>query len=279
MSLDDLTTQRRIAATRVGCPAGSAPAGQNARGTDFVKRLIRTHIAAFCLLALASVPAFAVHPVTHGHRRHFRWLRWNPMFRPSHESLLIQNAEIDRLDLPRIQDETELEALKADGSLLPIVANESLKIEPSLDPSRRFCRPWTLDFVDDLSQAYYNRFHQQIQVNSAVRTVKVQKKLRRHNRNAAPWEGDTASSHLAGVTVDLQRRGMTKDQIRWMEHYLFYMKAVGLVEPEEERRQWVFHIMVSGHYSEWRQTQTIVPIEHQDEEKPENEVALGSGSK
>jgi len=201
------------------------------------------------------------------------------MFRPSHESLLIQNAEIDRLELPRIEDETELEALKADGSLQEIISGDMLRFDPRLDPSRRYCRPWTRDFVGDLSQSFYNRFHQQIQVNSAVRTVKVQKKLRRHNRNAAPADGDTASSHLAGVTVDLQRRGMSKDQIRWMEHYLFYMKALGLVEPEEERHQWVFHIMVSGHYSEWRETQTIVPLEHPEIEKPTTEVALGNGTK
>jgi hypothetical protein len=204
------------------------------------------------------------------------------MFRPSHESLLLQNAEIDRLELPRIQDDTELEALKADGSLLAIVPNESLKIEPSLDPSRRYCRPWTLDFVNDLSQAYYNRFRAQIQLNSAVRTVKVQRKLRRHNRNAAPAEGDTASSHLAGVTIDLQRRGLSKEQITWMEHYLFYMKALGLVEPEEERRHWCFHIMVSGHYDEWRDTQDIVPVDHREDhpenEAPDNQVALGSGA-
>ena len=112
-----------------------------------------------------------------------------------------------------------------------------------------------------------------------MRTVKVQKKLRRHNRNAAPADGDTASSHLAGVTVDLQRRGMSKDQIRWMEHYLFYMKALGLVEPEEERHQRVFHIMVSGHYSEWRETQDIVPIERPDSDKPETQIALGTGTK
>ncbi|HSQ20688.1 MAG TPA: DUF5715 family protein, partial [Blastocatellia bacterium] len=219
------------------------------------------------------------------HRRHLRWLHWHPMFRPSHESLLIQNAEIDRLELPRIQDETELEALKADGSLLEIKAGETLRFDPRLDPSRRFCRPWTLEFVNDLSQAYYNRFHQQIQVNSAVRTVKVQKKLRRHNRNAAPADGDTASSHLAGVTVDLQRRGLSKEQLRWMQHYLFYMKSVGLVEPEEERRHWCFHIMVSGRYNEWRETQTIIPIERPDQDKPQTqpptqtEVALGGGTK
>ena len=285
-----------------GSRRGSA-GGQSTRPRiHFVRRNTRIQFAIFLPLlmlvcAFATQPAYGVsHAVRQSvHRRHLRWLRWNPLFRPSHESLLIQNAEIDRLELLRIQDDTELEALKADGSLLPIIPTESLKIEPSLDPSRRYCRPWTLDFVNDLSQAYYNRFHAQIQLNSAVRTVKVQRKLRRRNRNAAPAEGDTASSHLAGLTVDLQRRGMTRDQIQWMEHYLFYMKALGLVEPEEERRHWCFHIMVSGHYSEWRESQTIVPMERpdnarpddarpdndrQDQEKPTPaaEVALGSGS-
>ena len=250
-----------------------------------MRRIVKFQFVIVFFLALMcgglSGTAFAVrHAIRqHPHRRHFRWLLWNPMFRPSHESLLIQNAEIDRLELPRIEDETELEALKADGSLLEIRPGEMLRFDPRLDPSRRYCRPWTRNFVDDLSQAFYNRFHQQIQVNSAVRTVKVQKKLRRHNRNAAPADGDTASSHLAGVTVDLQRRGMSKEQIHWMEHYLFYMKALGLVEPEEERHQWVFHIMVSGHYTEWRQTQDVVPVEHPDSDKPETQVALGSGTK
>jgi hypothetical protein len=219
-------------------------------------------LAVLLAMVLAQASAFAVtssttktvHP-----RRHGRRLRWNPMFKPSHESLLRQNEEINRLLLPRIQDDEELEALKASGALVPIQESESLKIEKHLDPLRRYCRPWTRDFVEDLSEAYYQRFHAQIQVNSAVRTVKVQKKLRRHNRNAAPAEGDTASSHLAGVTLDLQRRGMTKEQIRFMERYLFYLRALDLVEPEEERRHWCFHVMVSDRYGDWRQNQTLRP--------------------
>ena len=229
---------------------------------------------AFFVTVAARRTAFALHRVT-THRRHrilhafhFRGLRgmlWNPMFRPSHDSLLRQNEEIDRLDLPRIQDDDELEALKTSGDLVPIKETESLKIERSLDPSRRYCRPWTRDFVQDLSEVYYAQFHQQIQLNSAVRTVQVQKKLRRHNRNAAPADGDTASSHLAGITVDLQRRGMTKEQLRFVERYLFYLNALGLVEPEEERRHWCFHIMVSDRYSQWRQTQTIFSLPPTDE--------------
>jgi hypothetical protein len=60
------------------------------------------------------------------------------------------------------------------------------------------------------------------------------------------------------------------------------MKSVGLVEPEEERRHWCFHVMVSGRYSEWRETQSIIPIDQQDPQKPAlpgTEVALGSGTK
>jgi uncharacterized protein DUF5715 len=191
-------------------------------------------------------------------KHHVRRVRWNPMFRPSHESLLRQNEEIDRLDLPRIQDDDELEALKTSQALVAIRTGQTLRIDPRLDPNRRFCRPWTRDFVEDLSQAYYRQFHEQIQVNSAVRTVKVQMKLRRHNRNAAPAEGETASSHLAGLTLDIQRRGMSKQQIHFVERYLFYLRALELVEPEEERRQWVFHVMVSDRYSSWRESQDVV---------------------
>jgi hypothetical protein len=220
------------------------------------------------VLALAitvASPAFALHEYvgkaprkrTASKRARVRRMHWNPVFRPSRESLLLQNAEIDRLDLPRIQDDAEMEELKTSGDLVAIVPNQALRIDPRLDPNRRYCRPWTLDFLTDLSQDFYEQFGAQIQVNSAVRTVKVQQKLRRHNRNAAPAEGEIASSHLAGITVDIQRRGLSKAQLKWVQDYLRPLKAMGLVEPEEERRQWVFHIMVSDRYSDWRESRVL----------------------
>ena len=56
---------------------------------------------------------------------------------------------------------------------------------------------------------------------------------------------------------------MTAQQIRFMESYLFYLRALGLIEPEEERRHWCFHIMVSDRYEDWRQTQTVLPSHEQ----------------
>ncbi len=190
-------------------------------------------------------------------RTHLRRVRWNPVFRPSRDSLLIQNAEIDRLELPRIQDDAELEQLKASNDLVPIVPSASLRIASTLDRNRRYCRPWTREFLDDLSEAYYQQFYSQMQVNSAVRTIKVQRKLRRHNRNAAPEKGELASSHLAGITVDIQRRGMTREQVQWVENYMKPLKSLGLIEPEEERHQVVFHVMVSDRYSDWREAKML----------------------
>jgi len=247
-----------------------------------VKSRIQRAILLPLLLILAVCgQAFALHSYVaprRSHRatthRHLRRLRWSPVFRPSRDSLLRQNEEIDRLELPRIQDDDELEHLKASEQLVPIVAGQSLRFDPRLNPDRRYCRPWTRDFVDDLSEAYYKEFHSQIQVNSAVRTVKIQKKLRRHNRNAAPEKGELASSHLAGITVDLQRRGMTRQQVQWVETYMLPLKNLGLIEPEEERHQWVFHVMVSDRYTDWREARMLAG-EQQNEEESEgkDEVA------
>src|SRR5262249_14194449 len=76
-------------------------------------------------------------------------------------------------------------------------------------------------------------------------------------RNAAPAQGDTASSHLAGVTVDIQRRGMSREQVRWVQQYMLPLRNLALIEPEEERRQWVFHVMVSDRYTGWHESQTL----------------------
>ena len=228
-----------------------------------MNRKIQSTIFILIVTFTVCIPVFGLHSyvaphrVRRAHHAHFRGLRWNPVFRPSRESLLLQNQEIDRLELPRIQDDAELEQLKASEDLVPIIAGPTLRFDPRLDPDRRYCRPWTREFLDDLSAAYYKQFHSQIQVNSAVRTVKVQKKLRRHNRNAAPAEGEIASSHLAGVTVDIQRRGLSREQIKWVQDYMLPLKEQGLIEPEEERHQWVFHVMVSGHYTDWRESKML----------------------
>jgi len=222
-----------------------------------------TSSLAVILLLLISSQAFGLHyRTTHRnvrypkyspkHKRHLRRVVWNPLFRGSHESMLRQNEEIDRLGLPRIADDMELERLEQQQALVPIDESKTLRVEGSLDPKNRYCRSWTRDFLNDFSADYYNRFHQQIQVNSAVRTVEQQHRLRRFNHNAAPESGDTSSSHLAGTTVDISKHGMTRTQRKWVGQYLYGLNQLGLVEGAEERRQPVFHVMVGEDYSTWR---------------------------
>ena len=50
---------------------------------------------------------------------------------------------------------------------------------------------------------------------------------------------------------------MSKTQIKWVEEYLKPLKEMGLIEPEEERRHWCFHIMVAGSYDQYRQVRTL----------------------
>jgi hypothetical protein len=177
---------------------------------------------------------------------------WNPLLPGSHESQLKQNEEIDAAGYPRIENDEQLEQLIAEEQLVPVRTSQVLQLNASLKDSRRTCRRATRDFVEDLGSAFYAEFRKPIAVTSLVRTMEQQKKLRRRNRNAAPVDGETASSHLAGTTVDIGKRGLTKQEHAWMEHYLADLKEKNLIEPLEERRQACFHVMVFDRYQNWR---------------------------
>ena len=201
---------------------------------------------------LAALPANGV-----SRHRRYRHVAWNPVLRGSHDSMTRQNEEIDRLQLPRIADQQQLLELERTQELVPIPETRALHWSSAIQADKRYSRPWTNQFVQDMSEAYYHDFHTPLQINSAVRTMEQQQKLRRHNRNAAPEMGDMTSSHLAGITVDLAKRGLTKAQHQWIEDYLKNMRDQGLVEAAEERRTWCFHVMVSNRYTEWREANQL----------------------
>jgi hypothetical protein len=192
---------------------------------------------------------------SHHHRRHgrLRRIRYygppvSPELRGSRDSLVKQNSEIDQAGLARIEDDVQLQQLEERGVLVPISETQYLGISHSLKENRRYARPWTAQFVDDMSREFYQKFHKPLEVTSAVRTVEQQRHLMRFNHNAAPAEGEIASSHLAGTTIDIGKRGLSRKQHKWVADYLANMKVRDVIEPEEERRQACFHIMVSQRY-------------------------------
>lgn len=219
------------------------------------KQRVITSSIVFALAVLAAAPSFAVNHSTKYRRgrARARHVVWNPVLKGSHDSLLRQNEEIDRLQLPRIADNQQLMELERTQELVPIQETPALRVSAAVHPDKRYARPWVTQFLDDMSIAYYKEFRTPMQVNSAVRTIEQQQKLRRSNRNAAPEIGDNASSHLAGITVDLAKRGLTRTQHQWIEGYLKNLRDQNLIEVAEERRQACFHVMVSDRYTEWRE--------------------------
>jgi hypothetical protein len=172
------------------------------------------------------------------------------VFPPSKEAQLVQNRLIDELGLERIKDEKQLRELVKDGRLVSL--NFSAAIDPKLPRERRFTRPWVIPFVEEINATYYAQFGQALIVTSAIRTVKVQRRLLWHNRNAASVHGETASSHLSGSTIDLARKHMTVEQNRFMEALLmtYAVRNRAIIE-EEAGQQWCWHIMVlPGGYDE-----------------------------
>lgn len=163
------------------------------------------------------------------------------MFPPSRAALIAQNQVVNELGLVRVQDDKHLKSLVESEELVAIQETEQVRVAPSLPYNRRYVRPWVNQFLAEMGAAYFNEFGVPLQVNSAVRTVHVQNRLRRIlGRTAAPSTGDTASSHLAGLTVDLKRSGLTRAQLKWTQVYLYNVGYQIIVE--EERR--CFHVMV-----------------------------------
>src|SRR5438270_1787998 len=166
----------------------------------------------------------------------------------SRESMLRQNERTFGDDLERIQDDDQLQLLTENKELVDLPEDDSLRVAANLPIERRYCRPWTRTFLDDMSHEYYNEFGVPLQVNSAVSNVKVQKKLRRRNRNAAMVDGDVASPHLTGAALEIARRGMTKSQIKRIRDYLVNLRDGGRMGVAEEFRTRCFHITVYKEY-------------------------------
>jgi uncharacterized protein DUF5715 len=168
--------------------------------------------------------------------------------RGSLESLIRQNEKTNADNLERIEDDTDLENRIANGQLVRLPESEGLTVNSTLPVDRRYCRPWTASFLSDLSRAHEAQFHRSFEVSSAVRTVAYQKHLMRTNGNAAPAEGDIASPHLTGATIDIAKRGLTRSELYWMRDRLNTLQAEGKIDVEEEFRQSCFHITVYKSY-------------------------------
>jgi len=172
-----------------------------------------------------------------------------PPLKGTREILVHQNTMADDEGLTRIQDDADLDRMRAQHLLVPFPDMAALDVNEELPMNRRYARPWTVKFAADTARAFYARFHEPLHLNSAVRTVNYQLRLMRVNGNAAAVDGDTASPHLTGQAIDLGKRGMSVAEIAWMRAYLLPLMQAGKVDVEEEFQQACFHISVYGSYA------------------------------
>ena len=75
-----------------------------------------------------------------------------------------------------------------------------------------------------------------------------QRHLLHINGNAAPADGDIASPHLTGATIDIGKKGLSPLEVEWMRSYLSPLEVAGKVDVEEEFYQSCFHISVYQSY-------------------------------
>ena len=172
-----------------------------------------------------------------------------PPLKGSRESLIRQNQRSEADGLERIEDDDQLNELRGEHTLVAVPVSMSLRINTDLPVNRRYCRPWTARFLSDLGRVHYARFHRPLQVNSAVRTVEYQRHLMEVNGNAAPADGDIASPHLTGATIDIAKKGLSVSEVAWMRAYLLPLQTVGKIDVEEEFYQSCFHITVYKSYA------------------------------
>jgi len=171
-----------------------------------------------------------------------------PPLRGSMESLVRQNDKTEADNLERIEDEDDLADRIARKMLVPVPTSAALTVNEKLAESHRYCRPWTAQFLIDLARIHGVEFHRPLEVSSAVRTVEYQKQLMETNGNAAPAEGDIASPHLTGATIDIAKQGMSREEMGWMRTWLLSLQQAGKIDVEEEFQQACFHITVYKSY-------------------------------
>jgi D-alanyl-D-alanine dipeptidase len=144
---------------------------------------------------------FSVH-VAHG----------EPLLKGSPESQVKQNAEADRVQLVRINNDVELEEMKAGGLLVKIPDTPGVRVDERLPEHLRFVRPWVATFLVELGKDFKEHFGEEIQINSAIRTVEYQILISKRNKNAAPVTGAKRSSHLTGAAIDIAKLPLSERQ-------------------------------------------------------------------
>ena len=152
------------------------------------------------------------------------------LFAASPQSVPLENVYANRMMLTRYRDNRSLRRAVEAGELVSV----KIPCSPRLPKERRYLLSNTENFLETLDAEFTEQSGHHLTIDSAIRTVKVQRSILRWNRGAAPADGENASSHERGTTVDISRR-LKKGEYQWLLWKLFYYREIGRVLVIEER--------------------------------------------
>jgi len=150
------------------------------------------------------------------------------VFPATHDSVAAENRRADALGYKRYINTEDMRQGVLSGQLVPI---EGVKIDAKLPKDRRFLRPEAESFLERINRDCGST----LTIDSAIRPADVQRRLLRINKNAAPVDGDRASSHERGSTFDIAQRGLSRRAYRLLIVRLLYYMANGRILVIEER--------------------------------------------
>jgi LysM repeat protein len=169
-------------------------------------------------------------------------------------NLFRENAAANRARLSRLRDERMLRRFVGAGLLVPLPADTATYWIDGVRPDFQVARPWTRRFVVQLAAGFHGLFGSRLKVTGLTRTTDFQRRLRLVNSNAAPAEGDTASSHLTGAAVDIGTRDLSARELAWLRHVLRRLAAEEVLLAIEEFQHPHFHVMVLPAYKAYART-------------------------
>ncbi len=170
-------------------------------------------------------------------------------------SLARQNTIATSCDLSRIPDSFALRRMIRRGYLIRVPdSGIGYRLDRSIggnlpnDDLFRYARPWVKRFLASEGRRFAGAFPgMQFKVTSLVRTEQYQNFLirNRHNPNAVRGQTpSTLSPHLTGSTLDISKKNLTLEQVRWLRTRLIELKRLNRIIAVEERRTNSFHVFV-----------------------------------
>lgn len=171
--------------------------------------------------------------------------------RAARNSQVIQNKRADRDDLSRMKNVAMVKRFAKAGLLVRVPSSTRHYYLHRVPHNYQYLRPWSKLFLERLSKQYFRKHNQRLRVTSMVRTVEYQNSLRLRNVNAAPAVGFFRSTHLTGATLDISKKFMKPEGVKWMRRVLQSLILKGFLSAVEEFRQPTFHIMVHRNYPKY----------------------------